>query len=82
MSLIEANLYPQAAVMLHYGIELSDENKAERKAIFLEGLIRFLDIYAQTEIGEGIQIDIMKTALYVNSARFENDDLYEVDSVE
>lgn len=60
MSLLEANWCPQAAVILNNRKEISDGKKAELKAAFLEGLIRFLDIYSQTEIGEGIQIDIMK----------------------
>lgn len=82
MSLIDENLFPQAAVMIHDGIEISDERKAEIKAIFIEGLVRFLSIYAETEIGEGIQIDITKVALHVNSARFENDDLYCIESID
>lgn len=82
MSLLDANWCPQAAVMLNNGKEITDEKKAELKATFLEGLIRFLDIYAQTEIGEGIQIDIMKVALHINSARFENDDLYDMESID
>lgn len=82
MSLIDENLFPQAAVMLHDGVEISDERKAEIKATFIEGLVRFLGIYAETEIGEGIQIDITKVALHVNSARFENDDLYCIESID
>lgn len=82
MSLIDENLFPQAAVMIHDGVEISGERQAEIKAIFIEGLVRFLGIYAETEIGEGIQIDITKVALHVNSARFENDDLYCINSID
>lgn len=82
MSLTEANWCPEATTMLHDGKRISDEQKAKLKALFLEGLIRFLDIYSQTEIGEGIQIDIMKVALFVNSPRFENEDLYSISSVD
>lgn len=81
MSLIDANWCPQAAEMLN-GKKISEKKKAELKAIFLEGLIRFLDIYAQTEIGEGIEIDITKVALHINSAVFENDDLYALSSID
>ena len=81
MSLLDANLYDTAAVMLHDGEELSDNEKAKRKALFLEGLIRFLDIYAQTEIGDGIELDIIKIALHINSPAFENDDLYAISSL-
>lgn len=82
MSLIEANWCPQAATMLHNGKEISNNKKAELKAIFLEGLIHFLEIYSQTEIGEGVEIDITKVALHTNSAQFENDDLYALKSID
>lgn len=75
------NMFPQAANILH-DIELSDEDKSRRKGIFLEGLIRFMDIYSQTEIAEGIELDITKIALHINSALFENDDLYGIESIE
>lgn len=81
MSLDELNWCPQATVVLHDGTELSDEEMSERKAIYLEGLVRFLNIYAQTEIGEGFELDITKIGLFINSARFENDDLYAIRSV-
>ena len=58
----DANLFPQAAVMLHDGEELSDRKKSELKAIYLEALIRFLDIYANDEIGGNVEIDITKIA--------------------
>ena len=83
MSLLDANWCPEAAVMLHDGKEISDKKKAELKALFLEGLIRFLDIYSQTEIGgEDIKIDITKVALHINSAQFENDDLYAISTID
>lgn len=83
MSLLDANWCPEAAVMLHDGKKISDEKKAELKALFLEGLIRFLDIYSQTEIGEeDIKIDITKVALHINSAQFENDDLYAISTID
>lgn len=75
------NWCPQAADILH-DTELSDEEKSKRKGIFLEGLIRFLDIYTQTEIAEGIELDITKIALHINSSVFENDDLYAIESIE
>ena len=82
MSLSTLNWYPQAAAALHDGIEISDDRMAEIKAIYLEGLIRFLNIYAQTEIGEGFELDITKIGLFINSSRFENDDLYTIESVD
>ena len=53
-----------------------------QKSLYLEGLIRFLEIYAETEIGGEIELDIAKIALFVNSATFENDDLYSIHTVE
>lgn len=81
MSLIEMNMYSQASEII-YGKKLSKEQKAEIKATYLEGLIRFLEIYAESEIGEGFEIDIMKVALFVNSPRFENEDMYAIHNVE
>lgn len=82
MSLNGFNWCPEAAVMLHGGAEISYEKQVEVKAVFLEAFIRFLDIYAQTEIGEGFELDIMKIALHINSPQFENDDLYAIHSIE
>lgn len=82
MALDTLNWCPKATVVLHDGVELSDERKSELKAIYLEGFIRFLNIYAQTEIGEGFELDITKIGLFVNSSRFENDDLYCYSSID
>ena len=78
----DANLFPDAAVMIHNGEEISDERKSELKGIYLEGLIRFLEIYANDEIGGDVEIDITKIALLVNSPSFENDDLYSYNNIE
>ena len=75
MSMIEANWLPNAGDMV-YGKSLSDKKKAEIKAMYIEALIKFTDIYAQTELGDDIEIDIMKVALYVNSPQFENQNVY------
>jgi len=81
MSLSDANLFPEAAAIIHNN-KLSNQELATRKGLYLEGLIRFLDIYSQTEIGDGIEIDIIKVALFVNSNRFVNDDLHNISSLE
>lgn len=81
MLLIEANWCPEAAEVIH-DRKISNKRKSELKGIFLEGLINFLDIYAQTEIGGEIELDIMKIALHINSAQFENDDLYAINSID
>ena len=78
----DANLFPQAATMIHDGKELSDRKKSELKAIYLEALIRFLDIYANDEIGGDVEIDITKVALLVNAPNFENDDMYSFSTID
>lgn len=78
----DANLFPEAAIMIHDGLELNDERKSELKGIYLEGLIRFLEIYANDEIGGDVEIDITKIALLINSPSFENDDLYSYSNIE
>lgn len=82
MSLDGVNFFQKASEIIHNGVSLDEKEIAKRKGIYLEGLIRFLDIYSQIEIGEGIELDITKIALFINSPRFENDDLYEIESIE
>lgn len=81
MSMIDANWIPEAANFVHER-NLSDKDKKKIKAEYLEALIKFTDIYAQTEIGEGIDIDIMKIALFINTPQFENQNLYYYHSIE
>ena len=80
MSMIDSNWLPEAAEFI-YERKLSTEERSELKGIFLEGLIRFLEIYSQTEIGDGIEIDIVKIALHINSPRFENVSLFSFTSI-
>lgn len=81
MNLIDANLFPQAAEMIH-NKKLSDKRKLEIKAMYIEALINFMDIFAQTEIGEGIEIDLQKVALFVNSNVFENRDCFYIKTID
>ena len=81
MSMIDANWLPEAAEFIHEK-KLSYEKRSELKGTFLEGLIRFLEIYTQTEIGEGIELDVMKIALHINSPWFENVSLFSFTSIE
>lgn len=55
--------------------------KQKRKFLYLEGLIRFLELYANNEIGN-VEVDIEKVSLWINSPQFENIDLYKVTSIE
>lgn len=81
MSLLNLNLFPEAATLINEKT-LSDERKSELKGIYLESLIRFLDIYANDEIGGNVEIDMTKIALLINSASFENDDLFCYETIE
>ena len=61
--------------------ELSSSTLQKRKFMYLEGLIRFLELYAQNEIGN-VELDIEKISLYINSPMFENIDLTKITSIE
>lgn len=60
--------------------KLSDYQIQKRKFLYIEGLIRFLEIYAQNEIGN-VEVDIEKVALWVNSPGFENVDIYKITNI-
>lgn len=69
--LSDSNEFGSAAALVHDTKPFDFDEMLKRKCMYLECLIRFLEIYAQTEIGE-CDIDIRKCALYVNSPYFEN----------
>lgn len=62
--------------------EQKESDKAKIKALFIEGLINFLSIYAQSEICEGIEVNIPLVSLYVNSPEFENVDCYSIKNID
>lgn len=81
INLDESNDYAAFGSMLHNnGKRLTAEQIQKRKFLYLEGLIRFLQLYAQNEIGE-VEVDIEKAALWVNSPAFENVDVYKLTSI-
>lgn len=51
--------------------KLSRKTKLKRKFLYIEGLIRFLELYCTNELGSG-SVDIQKVCLWVNSPWFEN----------
>lgn len=61
--------------------KLTEYQIQKRKFLYIEGLIRFLELYAQNEIGD-VEVDIEKIALWVNSPSFENVDVYRIKSIE
>lgn len=56
----------------------SDRKKEEIKAAWIEAFVLIAEIYAQTEIGEGIKVDIPRIAVFVNSPDFENQECYQI----
>lgn len=77
--LSEFNFFEKGNEMLRG--EQSDFEKAKIKALYIEGMINFLEIYAQSEIGE-VEVNIPAIALYVNSPEFENVDCYMIKNIE
>ena len=82
MKLDKLNEFPQIGAMLHNNsTQLSSDEIRRRKFLYIEGLIRFLELYAQNEIGN-VEVDIQKISLWVNSPYFENVSVYRLTSIE
>lgn len=81
MDLNNANIFLQAAEMIHKN-KITKEQKLLIKAMFIEALIDFTNIYAQIEIGDSIEMDLQKISLYVNSPIFENEDVFYIKNIE
>lgn len=64
-----------------YKNQLTCDEKLERKCLFIEGAIRFLNIYCANEIGSG-EVSIPKLCIWVNSAYFENVELRRFETIE
>lgn len=77
--LSEFNFFEKGNEMLRG--EQSALDKSKIKALYIEGMINFLEIYGQSEIGE-VEINIPAVALYVNSPEFENVDCYMIKDIE
>lgn len=76
------NEFSVVGTMLHNdGNRLSSCEIQKRKFLYLEGLIRFLELYANNEISSEIEVDIEKVALWINSPFFENVDIYKIKSI-
>ena len=78
--LTDSNYFSGCSSMLHDGVELTSVQKQKRKFLYLEGLIRFLEMYATNEIGN-VEVNIEKCSLYINSPEFENIDLYNITDI-
>ena len=58
----------EMAAILH-GKDHLHSRLEKKRAMFLEGYIRFAEIFAQSEIGD-MEVDITKLALYIYSPNF------------
>ncbi len=84
--LIDDNyMFSQANEMI--SPENTDEHKLKIKATFMEALINFLTVYAESELSSDIEINLPLVSLYINSQEFENvlcsyvkniDDIYKI----
>lgn len=82
IEMIQANdpIYIKAAENI-YNEKLNTEEIKKRKALYLDVLVHFMEIYAQTEVGE-CDLDITKIALFINRPAFENDETYYIKTEE
>ena len=81
MALDDANMYGALANLLYASQGKrtpSERRKEEIKAAWIEAFVLISEIYAQTEIGENIKVDIPKIAVFVNSPDFENQECYQI----
>jgi len=81
-NLDEDNEFAVIGAMLHNSNKLSNYEIQKRKFLYLEGLIRFLELYAKNEISSEVEVDIEKIALWINSPFFENVDIYKITNIE
>jgi len=79
--LTQLNGFSKAANMIH-SRKLSELTKNRFKYLFLEGMIKFLKMYAVNELGSDCDLDLYRIAMYVNSTRFENEDVYGIKSLD
>lgn len=59
----------------------SERKLEEQRAMFLEGYIRFAEIFAQSELGD-MEVDIKKLALYIFSPEFKYQQTYDIKSID
>ena len=80
MQIDDANVFEPFAARLYGKKELKENTKLKRKFLYMEGLIRFLNLYCQNELGSG-KVDIQKVCLWVNSPWFENHMLWSLRNI-
>lgn len=80
MNLDDANYFEPLAARLYGKKELKENTKLKRKFLYMEGIIRFLNLYCQNELGSG-RVNIQKVCLWVNSPWFENHMLWSLRNI-
>lgn len=71
----------EMAAILHGKRPPSELELEKKRAMFLEGYIRFAEIFAQSEIGD-MEVDITKLALYIYSPEFQYNLAYEINTMD
>jgi len=71
----------EASAILNGKRPPSERKLEEQRALFLEGYIRFAEIFAQNELGS-MEIDIAKLALYVFSPEFKYQMTYNIKTLD
>lgn len=70
-------VYVEMSAILNGKRPPSERTLEKQRAMFLEGYIRFAEIFAQSELGD-MDIDIAKLALYVFSPEFRYQTAYKI----
>jgi len=74
------NVFIEMSAILNNKRPPSERKLEEQRAMFLEGYIRFAEIFAESELGD-MEIDIKKLALYVFSPDFKYKMTYQIKNI-
>ena len=74
-------VYVEMSAILNGKRPPSERKLEEQRAMFLEGYIRFAEIFAQSELGD-MEIDIAKLALYIFSPEFKYQLTYQINNMD
>jgi hypothetical protein len=59
----------------------SDRHKEQVKAAWIDAFINISQVYAETEIGTGIRVNVPAIALFVNSPDFINQECHDISDI-
>ncbi len=74
-------VYVEMSAILNGKRPPSERKLEEQRAMFLEGYIRFAEIFAQSELGD-MEIDIAKLAMYIFSPEFKYQLTYQINNID